>query len=560
MAGIPTQAIDAHAQTTQYLSNQRDQVYQDIMDNILGISDLVSLTGDSRGETPLSVEVREAGLLEAQNKKQKLYNSIGSEGFAKYSNQLSDQLVAAISDRNEAAKIVQEKESVGFFDNPLEFIMNQLTLDDDYARLEGADTVAKSASVGLQQLNASMQQTAQTENEYAITRNTAAIDSKLNAIKAELDIKVLNARGQALQTNAQRIEALMRADGEVMDTQIKRYNLEAAAEQREFMRSQKADYDAERELRIQERKLKLQALEDMKLSNEQKANLVRNAMVATGVPAEVAAAQVSANSIERLLKEPGMVGKRYQTYYEMGASAQLDGTLKYGDSAIEAASTVDQLGIPVKNDVQKTLLQYTKDAMNSPTLAAVTDKKARISEAERVAQTIAESKRMVIDSKDMSNPYQAPALSILVDQKAVKESELFAKVIAPQIIGAGLKEANPEILVEHTVGALAAGKISLDGAVKGLNLLYGVAVDYNNANNKYKSFGYKNQNTYPVQLPGGITGVKMSKPIDLMAEVQLRKYLTLRTMTERGIMRNIDWNKLSGVGSDAVAPIIRGVE
>ena len=560
------QSINANAQTTQYLSDQGNQNYQSIIDAVLGIADKVPNTVDL-----VSAEAQMVGELEAQNKKAALYNSIGKEGFSQFANQLTGQLTAAIEQRNALAQQIQQKESVGFFDNPIEFIFNQMELDDDYANLKGIEVSANSAALGLQQLNVSMQGTAATEREYAVTKNEAAIQSKLNAMKAEIDIKVAGATIDAHKTNAQRIESLMRADAHVMQDMVISYNLQERDEQMQLAKKNVDEMDQEKELRIAERKLRLDQFQQLTLSRDSQAKLIQNAMVLSGVPSEVAVREVSAASVESLLKQPGAVGKRYQLYLEMGAAKELEGSLVYGDTALEAASNIRFLGIPPKTEVQKQVLSIVDQAQQSPALIAFTDKKEKVRQAEKIAQDTMGKYRDVIKSGDASNPYTAPAFSVIAAQDTVRNSPWFAQVILPSQV----QSTDPKLIVEHTVAAVKSGKITLEQAAAGITAFYTTAVDYNNAQNNYPAFGFQKQVSYKTLLqtphfsvPGpipflnsAVDGLYGERKINLMDPLEVKKYLLLKGITDRGLIGVTDpaiSGNLFGVGDAAVAPLFGG--
>lgn len=559
------QSIDANAQTTQYLSDQSNTNYQNIIDAVLGIADKIPNTVDL-----VSAEAQMVGELEAQNKKTALYNSIGKEGFSQFANQLTTQLTTAITERNALAKKIQEKESVGFFDNPLEFIFNQMELDDDYANLKGIETSANSAALGLQQLNASMQSTAATEREYAVTKNEAAIQSKLNAMRAEVEIKAASATIDSLKSNAQRIDALMKADAHVMQDMVVRYNILDREEQLKLARQNAEEMDEEKQLRIQERQLRLDQFKQLQISRESQAKLIQNAMILSGVDPQVAMREVSAASVESLLKQPGAIGKRYQLYLEMGAAKELEGSLAYGSTATEAFGNIDFLGIPLKTEAQKQMRAIVDQVSTSPALAMFTDKKEKALQKEKLTQQEVGKYRELIKSGDASNPYAAPAFSVIADQTTVKESPWFTEAIAPSQVNS----TDPKLLVEHTLAALKAKKISLEQAAAGVTAFYTTAVDYNNEHNNYKAFGFEPQVAYKTLLPspqsfmslGGIAhvGPILSKAvsgdvkINLTNPLEVKKYLLLRSVVDKGILGITDpaiSGNLFGVGDAAVTPI-----
>lgn len=527
------------------LKNNQQQAAQaasglsDIYLQISSIADELVNTAQAgliQGETKESFAAKEIGALELQNKKQQFSQSLNNgEGFEAFNARLTQQLVEAVNQRNTAAEIVRQKESVGLFDDPLGFLFNQLTIDDDYAALKGADQKVQAASSGLQAINAQMQHTSQTFNEYAITRTAAATDSKIAAFEQELKAKGLGARIQALQTNAHGIEAVFRMNEQQLDAAFKLHQIAVADENRAEAR----DDRTLRKMMLQE---KLQELQDKEEGKQFKVQAIRYALEREGTPTEIAAAQVNTGNVDRLLTD-AVTKKRYGTLYELGTDALANnGVVRYGNSPTEVLMTMQSLKLQPRNEVQKTLVDLAFNADKAAAMQAGKDMNARVASSSELYVKTLKAKQSAIDPKDGSNPYQAPPLSVLAQSEAVKNSALYQKVFAPQI-AAGVQDTNDATqITNQAIAAAKAGTITFAELDYGLKNFYSAAVRLNSEQNQYEKFGAPDQIAFRAKLPiAGPNTAGLSSIVDLTNDEARKMYLLRRLTMSKLTSGSINW-------------------
>lgn len=555
-------ALAANTAQAQTAKQQVASIY----DQLAGMADqMITLVagGTVDGETPMSLEAKELGALEVQNKKARLYDSINNgAGFEAFSQQMTDKLVAAINTRTEAAKVVQQKEAVGLFDNPVQFLVNQVTLGDDYARLKGADTEVAAISQGMQQLNAQMQQTAQTNNEYAKIRTAAGVESKVNAIKSMLDAKALQAKAESLRTNAEGIERVFKFDSVGLENAMRQQQLEYQAEshamQRESLAMQREDRVAKR-LALQQQ---LDALEDTKQRDAFRAEAIRQAMISEGADPVAVSKYITDTNVDKLLKTPGPEGKKLQTWLELGTDMVMSGKKILGDSALEVYTMKNNLGIKPKNQVQIDLLDILDKSVAEGSTKGGKDVKVVDQLASTAYVDRLNTYRNAVDGRDESNPYRAPPLETLMNQQAIRQTPWYKVVIAPQIAAGGLKTSDPQTIIDLSVAAASSGKISFEAAMDGVLKTYITAVDLNKTANEYTKFGAPDQTLFNAKLTAPKTGVALADvalfgnsplkryvTVPLNDREALKRYLMQRIVAERGLrgVADIRPNAVAGV-------------
>ena len=89
------------------------------------------------------------------------------------------------------AQSVEDRESVGFFDNPLGFIVNQLYLPDERNALKATLDSANVAKQRIADTNQLMQASAISENAFKQSLSAAANQSLVEAMQKILELKLM---------------------------------------------------------------------------------------------------------------------------------------------------------------------------------------------------------------------------------------------------------------------------------------------------------------------------------------------------------------------------------
>ena len=449
---------------------------------------------NAQGETALSLKTKELGELETQKNKSDFWAALGmdAEGNAKISNQLATSLQENIRQSTELAKSVREKESVGLLDNPLAYIWNQIVLPDERNALAASLQEGDVLKTSLASVNQALQQTAQSEALYTKTRTAASIDSKIAGIESDFQAKALKARYDALQMNAHNVETIMKAPMQVLDFQAKIVGL----------RNQEEHMALAREAASRERVRFQEWLDDKKETEEA---IVARTNYANATAKQLGLPEFKVKDVELAMKGKGTPGMKERidemaTVGYINANSGAQGA-RYGTKFTEAMDFATKVGVHVPVAVSDVTSQaYARvSKLIEEGKVAKNDKKAIAASLDAEVEKLSKGWLKQIDPKDKNNVYAAPDLTVMLQQEAVKASPL-GQVLAVQAKAGGLKDTNPDVIMELGLAAVAAGKLSWQDYSEGVRLFYTAASQYNNQQHQLERFGILGQDSYNAKL------------------------------------------------------------
>ena len=450
---------------------------------------------DANGDTALSVQARLEGELQAQNNKAEFWQAIGQDGAgqAKLSNQLATAFKENTQRALEQAQSIRERESVGLLDNPLAFLFNQIVLPDEKNALDATLQEGAIIKNSMNQLNQALQQTAKSELDYAVTRNKGSIDSQVAGMKANLEAKALKARMDAIQYNSHNLETVMRANQSQIDFQAKVAQIRNSEEHMQLAR------EAAGRERVKFNKW----LADEADTDKAIAEVTR---YANATAKSMGRPEFTPKQVEMAMKGksgiPGLVDQ-IKSMAQVGYVNENSGAIgaRYGESFTTAVDFARNVKVHVPETIarihQQAFSNVQAKAATNPTL--MKDKTAFDLALNNEVQALTKEWNKVIDPLDKRNSYNAPPLSVMLDQAEFKQTKL-AGVLATQVKAGGLKEADPVVIVNKGLEAFKQGQISLPELASGIRILYSAAAFYNNQANQYARFGIPEQQGYKVKV------------------------------------------------------------
>lgn len=114
--------------------------------------------------------------------------------------------------RREAFDRYEQKQSVGFLQNPIQYLINQSTIDQDIDAFNNATVRADMAARQMQETNAAVQQGAKTALDVGTKVTTATIATNARIASAESTQKSLEAQRKALADQALGVEKVVQLD------------------------------------------------------------------------------------------------------------------------------------------------------------------------------------------------------------------------------------------------------------------------------------------------------------------------------------------------------------
>lgn len=435
---------------------------------------------------------------------------------------LTDTIHQEYAKKEEALKIIEEKDSVGLFDNPIEWLINQFTINDDIARHNAANARLGAAENQLQKLNELTQTTATTQKlvDESITATTkkAAMDNLAAATK----VKQNEEKNKSLTYNAEAIKTILGAQKD--DLQIA-FSVFGAQKQQEQIGIALAHLDLDRQ-RFDWQK---QEKDDLKKGDSytiEKINQGGRLMMGEGwqdIPADSAKAKdvlanVRSNSpIGKLYQEAYMTAERSMAIDPTGQTRQLATSPAH---AIELLNTLPVRLSPAQKPV-KELLDLAKEATAQKIAQGKLDGKNKGAvEAdlnETVKQLLQDQARNVKPG-DPDNVYNIGSLPVLIKSSpTIQNLPVVQKVITPAI-AAGADLSDPNKLFSTVATALRDKNISYAEALD-LTTIYHVGVGANLESRQLTSLGMVPSYSYntkiqtnPVATFGDTEIVDLTKP------------------------------------------------
>jgi hypothetical protein len=452
-------------------------------------------------------EVVESGKLATQAARNKAAAALGTN-LRDSSEQLTSliaQSQEASDARDQAAAVIQEKKSVGLFDNPIQWILNHATINDDIDRYNGADIKYSTTQARIADLNRTTQETVATQNALNESTSQAAITASSQNLLSEAQIKANAAKAQGLVYGAEGIKAAMNASKEQFQAQQTIFS----------------DQKAQQQIQISLAHLDMARKEfDAKMAEKDLAKMADNQLldyINQGGKGRLGAAYVdirpgtpAAAQAIALLKSGSPAGKLFTEDFMAGQQAlaidPTGNTKILGTSAARTANVLAQFPVklaPAQQPLVDIIQQAVQDVKNAPGF----DPKDQQLDAKVNARTaeLLTAKAKVIIPGDITNPFVIPSTtSIIANTPAVAGLAVVQKVLAPAIKN-HVDVNSPNVVFGLVAQALQDRTISYAEALEATTI-YHAGVSQNMQARQMPSLGLTPTFGYRVQIQTNLDG------------------------------------------------------
>lgn len=436
---------------------------------------------------------------------------------------LSADILSLMGQKRALAKVIADKQSVGFFDDPLQHIINQFTLNDDIDKHNAVNEQLASETDQVEKLNALTQSTNVTQNQLnepitaaaiAASANNTAATAALNANKSTLDALKYNAQGitAALGANKEALASqfqIVTAQNQQQQIQISLDHLDLARQQFDFAKQEKKIAD--------EARAKNTSADDYLLSK------VNDGLSRMGM-ATIPKTSPKAGNILSLIRAGSPAAGLYAEALQVSNDSELaGGATILAPSPSRAAELFKALPnikispaqIPVKDIIDGAASQVM-GAVTAGTLNGK-DKAATDAAMKAAATGILSGYAKKITPGDQSNPFQIPSLGALINAAPELQTlPLVAKVVAP-ILASGADLSDPNKVYGAALAAVQKGTITVPEAIEGMAYMYQRGVKVNLEARQFQSLGL---NLAP-KKPGDPSMMTFNSPINVNTGNQL---------------------------------------
>ena len=406
-----------------------------------------------------------------------------SDILVELGNNLRNQIQAAQS----AQKNIQAKESLRIIDNPLNWLAGQITVGEDYNQYNRAAEAANLTSQGI---------TAVTKATDEVSRTQESLARKVTDASRAAAAQVRIAEGVALKNVAEQdhlksemavAQAITQNSAAQAAESQRQFNLVASAEglenERESMRLRREQFNWEKQA-------KNAATAKTAEAEKTKAQLLAEYNVGAkvlGLPVET-----SWDLAYTRAQLGGTAQSRFSAVMEAGGNSVAAGGARVSATPAGAASMMAQGVFPRSTEAGfEPMKKYLRDVTQR---AIVPGAKPADTVANINTLVKAETENFTKNATAPGSFYAPPALGSILATASVQATPLYKKVLS--VAGKDLTTADPTAIVTLAYSAVKAGTLSPEQAAKGINEVYGQAVNINNSEKKFAQIGIPSQTSF----------------------------------------------------------------
>lgn len=435
----------------------------------------------------------------------------------------------AQEEKDAALETIKQKQSVGLFDNPIQYLLNGFTINKDIAQHNAANAQLQSANDRIQQLNQEFESTSAVQKQLAVGTTQAAADASARLASAKFQVEANNQRIAGLQTGIAGIEMASKASSDQLSALYQGNNavmaekhLQLAIQNNALQVAAQAEHV--REFNLGQARIDAADADDKLLSKSylDPINLGRQARgLAPLGPADT-------QQVISALRGKGVLTDTMTNDFSKGSVMQTSGNTQQlistspSDLAVMQAKNIPFASTPAQKPVigvvQNTVGEISSPGTSKDALAfsqqyaaakAAKDPQAMATIFNaRVAQKINAYAANVVPN-DSNNPFNIGSFNTIANTvPSVKASALWQKVLAPQA-NVGVDFSDPNKVFALARDAIISGTLTQAEAVKGYTNLFQAGVGLNLPQRNMQGFGIAPTTRYVTKID---TGATFSKP------------------------------------------------
>lgn len=465
----------------------------------LSLDQAISVSGDAKVQEDIGVNnqvidsAKQTSDLAAQTAKISVANHLGTnvKDQSEVMTGLSDNILQLMQARQAAAQVVAQKQNVGFFDDPLQHILNQFTINDDIDKHNALNEQLQDATDSMDTLNKLTQQTAITQEalKEPITAAAMAASAKNTADTAALASG--KSQRDALQYNAQGITAALSLSRESLSTQFQavtaqtqQQNVQIALDHLSLER-QRFDWQQQEKTIADAARNKNTDIDTYTMAK------INDGLVRMGMD-PIPQNSPRAGSVLSAIKSGAASGSIYAQAFQISNDSEAAGGATIlapsPAGAVELLSKLPLKLTPAQEPI-RVLLEDATQATRSNATVNLKDKNSVAASLNTDATTILATMARKISPGDSGNVFQIPPLgAVITASPELQTLPVVSKVIAP-MIAAGADVSNPDVVFQSVMSEVTKGTITVPEAIEGMAYTYQRAVKVNLEARQLQSFG-----------------------------------------------------------------------
>lgn len=468
-----------------------------------------------------------AGALAAQQARLKAGAIFGAD-----LNQQGEQISAttdiwqqAYQEKMRSLAEIRRKDSVGFMDNPLGYIINQFSVNDDIRRHNTALEIEQAAKQHIDEINSMSNATAVNQKNFEVSITQASIDAEADNLAKAATINADKAKIAGLGYNIEGLKAAINASKEQTALKFQVLGAQHAQESLRLAMDNYALHKQEFEWRKEE-KAKAGEADEFFIDRIQEGLKV---MYGDKAPDLVANPKLARQYLT-LLKSNSPAGKEAVDAYLAGQSGVLGGNpaqvIDSLQSNIKFQFTPAQK--PIKDIFEQATQMVQAENANMPGSVTKENYKDKLNTA--VMSLVKKQQELV--EPGANNVFNIGSLSTVASMPGVNNLPVVTKVLAPAIT-AGATFDDPKQVYATIMTAVQNKQVTLAEAADGITALYQKGVTTNMQTRQLTKFGIPVGDTVPYNVrietkPGNLFG--SSETVDLTNKAAVTRAM-MKTMT-----------------------------
>lgn len=488
------------------------------------------------------VGVQQAGRLELENALQAAALQLGADlnDVSGRQAELAQRYIRARADQQRNLDTIVSKNSVSIFENPLQWVANQITVNADIRQFKNNDAIATVASKTIDETNRLLDARAQAAARLQSTVTAASAAAAVEVARANVNLQAEETFRQGILANSRAVQDIVNLQGsalQVLNTSYSAVN-------------QQTQINIALENLAAARRAEQRQVENM--SRDAAAGNYVQSMIVQGYktlyPTQPEKWEVP-NSPKLLALISGKVplDGEMKAAYDLGvinSKVSPDGTTRIlGTSPIEVLRNL-QFRPELAADSRAVIQMYSDVAqatIASPKykqlVAAKDVEGANKLVNDAIKEAFAAQSALV---KDASNPYYLPNVMQIINQTpALKEYKLTQEILAPAA-AAGIDLSNPSAVFGQVVDAVRKGKIPVNQAAIELSTIYRQGQRVNIASKQLSNLGIAPLEAYNVKIN---TGGMLDETVNMASPTEI-----IRAMMKANIMYGISVGPAAGLG------------
>lgn len=515
---LPLEDIISGAQNLIRQSQESSKKKQEIAGQMAaGANKIAGIYETVASDLAVVKATQEAAQLKVQAENSRIAASAGVNiGGANVLLDLHSQLAQANQETIAATTEYKKKMSTSFFENPLDYIVNQVTLPFTEDKLKGAAAQSQTIAQTLINTNNALQESFQTTEKLKESTSTTSAAAATRVAAAEALMNAEKASIEGLKYNMTGVEAAQQATAEQLNAQYQVFSAVKAEQQVQMalkshaLQLEQFNWAKQEKLAAQEAKAEGKAMDDQVLA------YINDSLAASGMPV---VSGLEAKNALQMLKSGA--SKEMVYHYENGRRMKSLGVATIGSSPAESARVLQEVATNLP-DVRKETTAILADALGALGQNKAIDKKDKGAVDAFVNSHVKQTVELMYkDAGAAGSLFNVGDLNSYLTLGAVKDLPVVTKVLAP--MGAqGQSFIDPKLVLQLTAAAVKKGTITSSQAAE-ISQVYRLANNINQQARGFLGLGIVPPNAgknYYVKL--GMLG----KPADIADPAEINRYLS----------------------------------